>query len=157
MNVVIDSYGLLGAIGRHREVFFAIDELVKKQAAALLTAQLKHKALDLALYRAIVAAIGAEPFELFLDTADDKLLKPMAKKLDPHASVTKTGDSDALRPHLVELAKKTIEPAVKPVKTGRGARSTASTASKASTPAQSCTRSQRSRPGAGEVIGRPLR
>jgi hypothetical protein len=127
MNVVIDSYGLLGAIGQHREVFSAIDELVKKQAAVLLTAQLKHKALDLALYRAIIAAIGAEPFELFLDMADDKLLKSMAKKLDPHASVTKTGGSDALRPHLVDLANETIEPAAKPVKANRGAKTTAST------------------------------
>jgi hypothetical protein len=131
MNVVIDSYGLLGAIGRHRQAFSAIDELVKKQAAALLTAQLKHKTLDLALYRAIVAAIGTEPFELFLDTADDKLLKSMAKKLDPHAGVSKTGDSDALRPHLVDLAKKTIEPAAKPVRASRGARTTASTAGNA--------------------------
>lgn len=130
MNVVIDSYGLLGAIGRHREAFSAIDDLVKKQAAALLTAQLKHKTLDLVLYRAIVAAIGAEPFELFLDTADDKLLKSMAKKLDAHAGVTKTGDNDALRPHLVDLANKTIEPAPKPLKAGRGARTTAGTAGK---------------------------
>jgi hypothetical protein len=130
MNVVIDSYGLLGAIGRHREAFSAIDDLVKKQAAALLTAQLKHKTLDLAHYRAIVAAIQAEPFELFLDAADDKLLKSMAKKLDPHAGVTKMGDGDALRPHLVALANKTIEPAAKPVKANRGARNTARTAGK---------------------------
>jgi hypothetical protein len=130
MNVVIDSYELLGAIGRHRHAFSAIDELVKKQAAALLTAQLKHKTLNLALYRAIVGAIGTERFELFLDTADDKLLKSMAKKVDPHASVTKTGDGDALRPHLVALAKKTIEPAGKPVKANRGARTTGSTAGK---------------------------
>jgi hypothetical protein len=89
---------------------------------------MKHKTLDLALYRAIVAAIGAEPLELFLDTADDKLLISMAKKLDPHAGVTKTGDGDALRPHLVALAKKTIEPAAK--QANRGARTTASTAGK---------------------------
>lgn len=130
MNVVIDSYGLLGAIGRHREAFSAIDELVKKQATALLTAQLKHKTLDLARYRSIVAAIGAEPFELFLDTADDKLLKAVAKKLDPHAGVTKKGDGDALRPHLVGLAKKSIEPAEKPAKIERGARTTPSNAGK---------------------------
>jgi hypothetical protein len=131
MNVVIDSYGLLGAIGRHREAFSAIDELVKKQAAAMLTAQLKHKTLDLALYRAIVSAIGVEQFELFLDTADDKVLKTTAKKLDPHAGVTKVGDGDALRAHLVAIAKKTIEPAAKSVKANRGARTTASTAGKA--------------------------
>ena len=49
---------------------------MKKQATALLAAQLKHKSLELAAFHAIVTAIGAEPFELFLDTAEDKLLNP---------------------------------------------------------------------------------
>ena len=104
MKVVIDSYGLLGAIGRHRDAFAGIDALVKKQAAALITAQLKHKSLDLNAFRSIVAAIGSESFELFLDTADDKLLKGIAKKLDQYAQVTKSGDDDALRAHLIDLA-----------------------------------------------------
>ena len=116
MNVVIDSYGLLGAIGRHRDAFAGIDALVKKQAAALLTAQLKHKSLDLNAFRTIVTAIGSEPFEIFLDTADDKLLKGVAKKLDQHAAVTKSGDDDALRAHLIDLAAKRIEPTTNPGK-----------------------------------------
>lgn len=116
MNVVIDSYALLGAIGRHREAFAGIDTLVRKQAAALLTAQLKHKSLDLSTFRSIIAAIGSEAFELFLDTADDKLLKGIAKKLDPHSEVTKSGNDDALRNHLTGLATKRIEQTVKPSK-----------------------------------------
>ncbi len=116
MNVVIDSYALLGAIGRHRDAFAGIDALVKKQAAALLKAQLKHKSLDLTLFRTIVAAIGSESFELFLDTADDKLLKGIAKKLDQHAEATKSGDDDALRSHLIGLAAKRIEPTAKTVR-----------------------------------------
>lgn len=116
MNVVIDSYALLSAIGRHRDAFAGIDVLVKKQAAALLTAQLKHKSLDLSTFRTIVAAIGSELFELFLDTADDRLLKGVAKKLDQHAEVTKSGNDDALRSHLTGLATKRIEPTAKSVK-----------------------------------------
>lgn len=116
MNVVIDSYALLGAIGRHRDAFAAIDTLVKKQATALLTSQLKHKSLDLKTLRSVVAAIGSESFELFLDTADDKLLKGVAKKLDQHAEVTKSGNDDALRRHLTGLATNRIEPTDKSVK-----------------------------------------
>ena len=130
MNVVIDSYMLLGAIGRHRKAFSAIEALVKKQAAVLLTAQFKHKSLDLELYRAIVVAIGAEPFELFLDTAEDKLLIAIARKLDPHAAVTKTGDGDQLRPHLVALATTGSEPVAKPMKTTSGARKATKTTGK---------------------------
>lgn len=113
MKVVIDSYGLLGAIGRNREAFAGIDDLVKKQATALLTAQLKHKSLDLNAFRAIVTAIGAEQFELFLDTAGDKLLKGIAKKLDQHAPVTKSGSDDAMRGLLIDLAARRIEPTIK--------------------------------------------
>jgi hypothetical protein len=116
MNVVIDSYGLLSAIGRHRDAFAGIDALVKKQATALLTAQLKHKSFDLNAFRAIVSAIGIEPFELFLDTVDEKLLRGVAKKLDQYASITKSGDDDALRDHLIDLAAKRIEPTIKPGK-----------------------------------------
>jgi len=116
MNVVIDSYALLGAIGRHRDAFAGIDNLVKKQAAALLTAQLKHKSLDLNAFRSMVAAIGSESFELFLDTADVKLLKGIAKKLDQHAEATKSGNDDALRIHLTGLATKRIEPTAKSLK-----------------------------------------
>lgn len=113
MKVVIDSFALLFSIGGNRAAFTGIDALVQKQAAALLTAQLKHKALDLPLLRSIVMAIGKEPFELFLDTLDDKLLKAIAKKVDAHAAVTKSGDGDDLRPHLVNLAAGRIEPTVK--------------------------------------------
>lgn len=116
MKVVIDSYGLLGAIGRHPEAFAGIDALVKKQATALLTAQLKHKSLDLATFRVIVSAVGAEPFELFLDTAEGKLLGSIAKKLDQHAPVTKSDDDDALRAHLINLAGRHVEPTAKPVR-----------------------------------------
>jgi hypothetical protein len=125
MNVVIDSYGLLGAIGRHRDAFAGINALVTKQATALLTAQLKHKSLDLPAYRAIVTAVGTEPFQLFLDTADDKLLKGIAKKLDQHATVTKSGDDDELRSHLINLAAKRIEPAAKPAKPTSGSKKSA--------------------------------
>ena len=104
MNVVLDSYGLLGAIGCHRDVFAGIDALVKKQATALLTAQLKHKSLDLHVFRAIVAAVGTETFELFLDTADDKLMKAIAKKVDQHAAVSKSNDDNQLWSHLINLA-----------------------------------------------------
>jgi antitoxin component of RelBE/YafQ-DinJ toxin-antitoxin module len=117
MKVVIDSYGLLGAIGRHRDAFAGIDALVQKQAAALLTAQLKHKSLNVDAFRAIVSAIGSEPFELFLDTADDKLLKAIAKKLDTHAPIAKSNDDDAMRAHLLDLANRRIEPTAKPLKT----------------------------------------
>ena len=134
MNVVIDSYGLLGAIGRHRDAFSGIDSLVKKQATALLTAQLKHKSLDLSAFRAIVIAIGAEPFELFLDTADDKLLKGVAKKLDPHAPVTKSCDDDALRGHLIDLAAKRIEPATKPGKSPTASKKVATKSGASDTP-----------------------
>ncbi len=116
MKVVIDSYDLLGAIGRHREAFAGIDALVQKQATALLTAQLKHKSLDLTAFRAIVAAIGPESFELFLDTADDKFLKGIAKKLDQHAPETKSDDDDLLRTHLIDLAARRVEPTAKAVK-----------------------------------------
>lgn len=124
MKVVIDSYGLLGAIGSHRYAFGGIDALVHKQATALLTAQLKHKSLDLGGFRAIVAAIGSEPFELFLDTADEKLLKGIAKKLDQHAPVSKSGEDDALRAHLVNLAGRRIEPTAKAVKAPKSAKKT---------------------------------
>lgn len=125
MKVVIDSYGLLGAIGRHRDAFAGIDALVQKQASALLTAQLKHKSLDVDAFRAIVSAIGSEPFELFLDTADDKLLKAIAKKLDPHAPIAKSDDDDAMRAHLIDLANRRIVPAVKPLKTPKPAKKSA--------------------------------
>lgn len=122
MKVVIDSYGLLGAIGRHRDAFAGIDALVQKQAAALLTAQLKHKSLDVDAFRAIVSAIGSEPFELFLDTADDKLLKAISKKLDPHAPIAKSEDDDGMRAHLIGLANRRIEPTAKPPKTTKPAK-----------------------------------
>lgn len=128
MKVVIDSYELLGVIGQNRKVFGSIHALVTKQASALLTAQLKHKSLDLSLYRMIVVAIGEEPFELFLDLADDKLLKAIAKKLDPHSTATKAGDGDTLRPHLIDLAAHRIEPATKPRKAAGGAKKPSSTA-----------------------------
>ena len=120
MKVVIDSYALLGAIGEHPKAFAGIDEQVRKQASALLTAQLKHKSLNLPLYRSIVSAIGQEAFELFLDAADDKLLKALGKKLDPNAPVTKTDDGDALRPHLTDLGSGQLEPVPK-VATARSA------------------------------------
>ena len=55
-------------------------------------------------------------FELFLDTGDDKLLNGIAKKLDPHAEATKSGDDDALRSHLIGLAAKRLEPTAKTVR-----------------------------------------
>jgi len=125
MKVVIDSYGLLGAIGRHRDAFAGIEALVQKQASALLTAQLKHKSLNVDAFRVIVSAIGSEPFELFLDTADDKLLKAIVKKLDPHAPVAKGDDDDAMRAHLVVLANRRVEPTVKPLKTPKPAKKSA--------------------------------
>jgi hypothetical protein len=70
MKVVLDSYDLLRAIGAHREAFGAIDDLVRKQATALLAAQLKHKSLDLHGYRKICGAVGGESFELFMDAAE---------------------------------------------------------------------------------------
>lgn len=136
MNVVIDSYALLGAIGRHRDAFAGIDALVKKQAVALVTAQLKHKSLDLSGFRTVVAAIGSESFELFLDTADDKLLRGISKKLDQHAEVTKSGEDDALRSHLIGLATKRIEPTAKTVraKTPKATKMSLTTSSDASAP-----------------------
>lgn len=122
MKVVIDSYGLLGAIGCHPEAFAGIDALVKKQATALLTAQLKHKSLNLGTFRVIVSAIGAEPFELFLDTAEDKLLKSIAKKVDQYAPVTRSDDEDALRAHLIDLAGRRVEPTAKPVRSAATSR-----------------------------------
>ena len=114
MKVVIDSYALLGAIGGNQHAFSVIDELVKKQAAALLAARLKHKSLDLPTYRSIVKAIGNETFELYLDTVDDRFLKTVAKKVDQHAPEVKGGDGDVLRQHLISLAKEKIEPTPKP-------------------------------------------
>lgn len=125
MKVVIDSYGLLGAIGHHRDAFAGIDALVQKQAAALLTAQIKHKSLDLSAFRAIVAAIGSEPFELFLDTTDNKLLRGIAKKLDQHAPAAKSDDDDELRTHLIDLAARRVEPTAKAPKTPQSAKKTA--------------------------------
>lgn len=116
MNVVIDSYGLLAAIGRHRPAFAAIDALVGKQATALLTAQLKHKSLDLSAFRSVVAAVGEEPFELFLDTVDGKLLRGITKKIDPHAPIAKSDHDDALRGHLIGLATERFQPTAKPLK-----------------------------------------
>ena len=116
MKVVLDSYDLLRAIGAHREAFAAIDQLVRKQATALLTAQLKHKALDLQRYRVICGATGGETFELFLDAADDKLLKAIAKKIDPYSPLTKAGDADELRAHLLHLAHVRIEPVAKVIR-----------------------------------------
>lgn len=112
MKVVIDAFGLLGAIGKHPEVFKALDAQVHKQALALLAAQLKHKSLDLPLFQAVVSAVGAEGFEIFLDTdlVDEKFLKTLAKKLDPLAPVTKEGDGDAIRPHLIALAAGRVTP-----------------------------------------------
>ena len=130
MNVVLDSYGLLGAIGCHRDVFAGIDALVKKQATALLTAQLKHKSLDLHFFHAIVAAVGTEPFELFLDTADDRLMKAIAKKIDQHAAVSKSDDDDQLRSHLIDLAARRIEPVIKPGKTSGGSKKSATKSGK---------------------------
>jgi len=125
MKVVIDSFGLLVAIGRNPKAFAGIDALVAKQAAALLTAQLKHKSLDFAMLRSVASAIGNEPFELFLDTVDDKLLKAIAKKVDPHAALTKAGDGDDLRLHLGELAAGRIDPSMKPIKSAGGSKKAA--------------------------------
>jgi hypothetical protein len=125
MKVVIDSYSLLGAIGLHRDAFAGIDTLVQKQATALLTAQLKHKSLDLDAFRTIVAAIGSESFELYLDTADDKLLKGIAKKLDQHAPVSKCDEDDALRAHLIDLAGRRVEPTAKTLKSPKPAKKAA--------------------------------
>jgi hypothetical protein len=118
MKVVIDSYALLGAIGGHPNAFAGIDEHVRKQASALLTAQLKHKSLDLPMYRSIVSAVTQEAFELFLDTADDKLLKALAKKLDPDGPLAKSSDADALTAHLTDLGSGRIDPVPKAPKTG---------------------------------------
>lgn len=129
MKVVIDSYGLLAAIGRHRDAFAGIDALVQKQATALLTAQLKHKSLDLDAFRTIVAAIGSESIELYLDTADDTLLKGIAKKLDQHAPVAKSDEGDALRAHLIDLADRRVEPTAKTLKTPKPAKKAAKASS----------------------------
>ena len=132
MKVVVDSYALLSAIGGNPKAFAGIGEHVKKQASSLLTAQLKHKSLDLSLYRSVVGALGKEAFELFLDTADDKLLKAVAKKIDPNAPATKSGDGDALRPHLIKLGAGRIDPTPKSAKTsgaGRKVMKTADTSS----------------------------
>lgn len=127
MKVVIDAFGLLGAIGSHRDVFKALDAQVHKQALALLAAQLKHKSLDLPLFKAVVSAVGAEGFEIFLDTdtVDDKFLKALTKKLDPHSTVTKAGDGDAIRPHLVALAAGRVVPTPKPSRPAAPGRQTA--------------------------------
>lgn len=117
MKVVMDSSALLAAIGGNPQTFAGIEEQVRKQASALLTAQLKHKSLDFALYRSVVAVIGQEAFGLFLDTVDDKFLKAVAKKLDQNSLVAKLGDSDALRQHLIDLSSGRIEPTPKAVKT----------------------------------------
>lgn len=129
MKVVIDSYSLLGAIGLHRDAFAGIDVLVQKQATALLTAQLKHKSLDLDAFRTVVAAIGSESFELYLDTADDKLLKGIAKKLDQHAPVSKSDEDDVLRTHLIDLAGRRVEPTAKTLKIPKPAKKAAKASS----------------------------
>lgn len=113
MKVVIDSYKLLESIGQNPGVFSAIDVQVNKQAIALLTAQLKHKTLDLARYRDIASAVGAETFELFLDNVEFKMMKAIAKKVDPHSVTTKNGTDDELRVQLCRLATKLIEPTPK--------------------------------------------
>lgn len=113
MKVVLDSYDLLHAIGSHREAFDAVDDLVRKHAATLLVAQLKHKSTDINRYREIRSAIGAESFELFLDALDDRLLKAIAKRIDPHCPLAKDGEGIELRPHLLQLARGKIEPMAK--------------------------------------------
>ena len=122
MKVVLDSYELLRAIGAHPKVFACIGEAVRKQASALLVAQLKQKTLSLPRLREIRDAIDAEAFELFMDTADDKLLKGIAKKIDPHCSQLKSDHVDDLRRHLIGLAEGKCEPSPKPTKSVRAAK-----------------------------------
>lgn len=122
MKVVLDSYDLLSRIGANRETFEGIDALVRRQASALLIAQLKHKGLDLERYRQVRSAIGAEAFELFMDTADEKVLKPIAKKIDPHSTLAKTGDAEELLPHLLHLAAGKVEPSPKPARHSQDAK-----------------------------------
>lgn len=117
MKVVIDAYALLGTIGGNRKAFSGIEEQVRKQALALLAAQLKHKELDLAQYRSITSAITSEQLELFLDTADHSVVKAVSKKLDPHATVTRSADAGAIAAHLIDLGTGEIEPTQKPVRT----------------------------------------
>jgi hypothetical protein len=122
MKVVLNSYDLLRAIGAHRDAFSAIEELVRKQATALLTAQLKHKSLDIKRYRMVCEAVGTETFELFMDSIDDKLLKGIAKKIDPLSLLVKAANIDQLRSHLLLLAQGKVQPTAKaPKSAGKGA------------------------------------
>lgn len=136
MKVVLDSYGLLRAIGAHPKLFDGIGDPVRKHASALLIAQLKHKRLDLSRYRDIRNAIAAEAFELFMDTVDDKLLKAILKKLDPHSPLAKSGSGDELRAHALDLAGGKCEPSLKQTRPARntGAVKTAAPSSGATGP-----------------------
>lgn len=122
MRVVIDSFAVLMAIGSNPSAFHAIDELVRKQSLALLIARFKHKSLSLGDFRVICGALGTEGTELFFDTVDSNLLKVICKKCDPHSSEIRAGDTEALKLHLVALAKgreATAKPS-KPTKVSKG-------------------------------------
>lgn len=115
MRVVIDNFAVLKAIGSNPSAFQTIDDLVRKQTKTLLVAGFKHKSLNLGDFRIMCGALGMESTALFFDEADDSLIKTICKKCDPHAAELKAGDIEAMKRHLLALAKGRA-PADKPAK-----------------------------------------
>ena len=127
MSLTIDGFAVLAAIGATRRQFGVIDTDVANFATKLVEKPLFAKSSTLDGLRAISAAVGHEVLALILESAGDKKLKPLVKKLDKHHQSSASSDPVVLRRHILDLARgqSPADPPPPPARAIRRPRSTA--------------------------------
>ncbi len=122
MPLAIDTGTVLRAMADHADAFPAVQGEIAEFARKALIKQVKAKDLGLGALRALCAAIHEANFRMFLDDLQPGDLNGVAKRLDPHNAVLKSGSDQDIRNSLVALASGNAEPqpaTEKPVKTMR--------------------------------------
>src|ERR671933_209481 len=105
MALDIDGFAVLRAIVQEPDAFSAIRTDATKAARALVTKQLKAKALTVDGLRRVRTALGEHPFALVVDGLSDTDIKSITGKLDKHHPELKAASASWRRGHLVRLAK----------------------------------------------------
>jgi hypothetical protein len=132
MSTTIDGFELLRAIGQNGAAFPSLRVEINKTAPTLVKKHLKSSSMTIDGFRSTSSAIGSEVLSLILEDLNDKDLRGIAKKIDPHYADLATASEQLLRSHLHALAVAETEPAVKQ---GKAAKTKAPSATKAKTTA----------------------
>jgi hypothetical protein len=124
MSLNVNGFSVLAAIAANSDVFEGLKDDATEAAIGLVQRLLKAKSTDLAKVRDLHRVLGAHDFRLIVEDFKDAPLNALLKKLDQHRAKVEGDNVLRRRQHLCALAHGLQEPAPKPTKPGKPAKTT---------------------------------